>query len=99
MSEETPPELNLTGEWETRLEGRTVPERVFEVAMALTARRRSWRLRSGRTARRRRYGHISSGSSNAVSIRPTELTDNTLREFEDDARTPDCASKPLILWI
>ncbi|GAA0291409.1 hypothetical protein GCM10009066_02370 [Halarchaeum salinum] len=37
MSEETPPELNLTGEWETRLEGRTVPERVFEVAMALTA--------------------------------------------------------------
>ena len=37
MSEETPPDLDFTGEWEARLEGRTVVERVSEVAIALTA--------------------------------------------------------------
>ncbi|GGN25329.1 DUF7342 family protein [Halarchaeum nitratireducens] len=37
MSEETPPDLDLTGEWETRLEARTVAERASEVGMALTA--------------------------------------------------------------
>lgn len=37
MPEETPPDLDLTGEWEATLGERTVAERVSEVAMTLTA--------------------------------------------------------------
>ncbi|GAA0296994.1 DUF7342 family protein [Halarchaeum salinum] len=37
MSEKTPPDLDLTGEWDATLEGRTVKDRVYEVATAVTS--------------------------------------------------------------
>lgn len=37
MSEETPPELDLTGEWDAAREARTVKDRVYEVTTTLTS--------------------------------------------------------------
>ncbi|RLM83861.1 hypothetical protein D3D02_16335 [Halobellus sp. Atlit-38R] len=37
MSEKTPPDLNVTDEWAAAMEGRTVKDRVYEVATTLTS--------------------------------------------------------------
>jgi hypothetical protein len=37
MNEETPPDLDLAGEWDAELESRTVKDRVYEVATTLTS--------------------------------------------------------------
>ena len=37
MSENTPPDLDLTGEWDAAVEGRPVKNRVYEVATTLTS--------------------------------------------------------------
>jgi len=37
MSEKTPPDLNVTDEWDTAIAGRTVKDRVYEVATTLSS--------------------------------------------------------------
>lgn len=37
MSERSPPDLDVTDEWESAMEGRTVKDRVYEVATTLTS--------------------------------------------------------------
>ncbi|GGL60569.1 DUF7342 family protein [Halocalculus aciditolerans] len=37
MSGDNPPDIDLTGEWDAAVEGRTVKDRVYEVATTLTA--------------------------------------------------------------
>lgn len=37
MTEETPPDLDLAGEWDAELESRTVKDRVYEVATTLAS--------------------------------------------------------------